>query len=60
MTKDEVETFDVGLSLNPAVMSDSAKPSLWGNETFQRRRIKGCPAMRTKAYKNLLGGGEVH
>ncbi|CAM9687850.1 unnamed protein product, partial [Laminaria digitata] len=57
MTKEEVESFDVGLSLNPAVMSDSAKPSLWGSETFQRRRIKGCPALRTKAYKNLLGGG---
>lgn len=58
MTQEELQTFDVRLSLNAAVMSDTAPPSLYGSETFQRRRVKGCPALQTKAYKNLLGGGE--
>eukprot|EP00904_Undaria_pinnatifida_P007744 jgi/Undpi1/409/HiC_scaffold_1.g00405.m1 len=57
MTQDEVDSLDVVLSLNPAVMSDSNRSSLSGSETFERRRIKGCPALRTKVYKNLLGGG---
>ncbi|CAB1097889.1 unnamed protein product [Ectocarpus sp. CCAP 1310/34] len=45
------------LALNAAVMSDTAPTSLCGGETFQRRRVKGCPALQTKAYKNLLRGG---
>eukprot|EP00903_Cladosiphon_okamuranus_P015535 g14342.t1 len=57
MAIEEAQTFDVRLSLNAAVMSDTAPPSLSGSETFQRRRVKGCPALQTKAYKNLLGGG---
>lgn len=58
MAIEEAQTFDVRLSLNAAVISDTAPPSLSGSETFQRRRVKGCPALQTKAYKNLLGGGE--
>lgn len=58
MAIEEAQAFDVRLSLNAAVMSDTAPPSLSGSETFQRRRVKGCPALQTKAYKNLLGGGE--
>ncbi|CAM9342487.1 unnamed protein product, partial [Ectocarpus sp. 12 AP-2014] len=57
MATEEQQTFDVRLALNAAVMSDTAPTSLCGGETFQRRRVKGCPALQTKAYKNLLGGG---
>lgn len=58
MAIEEAQTFDVRLSLNAAVVSDSAPPSLLGREAFHRRRVKGCPALQTKAYKNLLGGGK--
>eukprot|EP00752_Nemacystus_decipiens_P010134 g9031.t1 len=57
MAIEEAQTFDARLLLNSAVMSDTAPPSLSGSETFQRRRVKGCPALQTSAYKNLLGGG---
>lgn len=58
MSREEKETFDVRLSLNTAVMSETGAPSLSGSDTFQNRRVKGCPALRTKSYKNLLGTGK--
>lgn len=58
LTGDEEQTFDVRLSLNAAVMADTRETSsLSGTEAFERRRVKGCPALQTKAYKNLLAGG---
>lgn len=60
MASEEQQTFDVRLSLNVAVLTDAGPSSLNGSESFQRRRVKGCPALQTKAYKNLLGGGKQY
>lgn len=59
MSAEEEQTFDVRLTLNEAVSSDAGMKSLSGNEMFERRRVKGCAALRIKAYKNLLGAGEI-
>lgn len=71
MTAEEERTFNVILSLNKEFVSDptAAWPdasadddpkamSQWlsGCETFKRRTLRGCPALRTKAYKISHGG----
>lgn len=56
MSLEEEATFDVRLVLKEAVCCEAGRHYLSGTETFERRRLKGCPALRMKAYKNLMGG----